>query len=236
MCKGKAYFSFAFFVTLSVFSTIFYSCDQLTSKPISEGIIEYAISYPDTLLPIRYDPSLRPNKMLVKFKDNKTLTIIQGMSGSLSFSLVQNVKGNHQLILIKLFNKKFYYEDNFEEGELPLIFRQMPNLVIKPTDDFVRYKKYKCNRAVAYFTDDSLSSFEVLHTPDIAIANPNLNTPYQQLQGVLMKFRLKLWGQTMQMDAIKVKSTNIPDDDFTVPKGYELITRDVLADIITLVQ
>jgi len=236
MHKSKASFSFAYIVILSAFSALFYSCDLLTNKPISEGIIEYTISYPDTLLPIRYDPSLRPNKMLVKFKDNKTLTIIQGMSGSISFSLVQNVKGNHQLILIKLFNKKFYYEDNFEAGELPLIFRQMPNLVIEPNNGFVRYKKYKCNHAVAYFSNDSLASFEVLHTPDIAIANPNLNTPYQQLHGVLMKFRLKLWGQTMQMEAIKVKGTIIPDDDFTVPNGYELITREVLADIITLVQ
>ncbi len=236
MYKVKAYFSFVFFVILSAFSAIFFSCNLLTNKPISEGIIEYAISYPDTLLPIRYDPSLRPNKMLVKFKNNKTLTIIQGMSGSISFSLVQNVKGNHQLILIKLFNKKFYYEDSFEEGELPLIFRQMPNLVIEQNDEFVRYTKYKCNRAEVFFTDDSLNRFEVLHTSEIAIANPNLNTPYQQLQGVLLKFRLKLWGQTMQMDAIKVKGTNIPDDDFTVPKGYELITRDVLTDIITLVQ
>lgn len=212
------------------------SCNQIFRKPISEGIIEYSISYPDTLPPLRYDPSLRPSKMIVKFKNNQTITIIQGMSGSISFSLVQNIKGNHQLILIKLFNKKFYYEDYFEEGELPLMFRQMPRIEITETGETVRYNSFRCSRAVARFADDSLTRFDVLHTSEITIANPNANTTYQSLPGVLLKFRLKLWGQTMQMDAVKVKSANIPDDEFSVPKGYELITKDVLADIIALVQ
>lgn len=213
------------------------SCSTLTDRPLSEGVIEYSVTYPDSLSkPLKYDPSLRPDKMIVKFKNNKTISVVQGLSGAISFSFIQNPEKSESVTLIKLFNKKFFFKEVFNDTVLPLLYYQMPKLIILPLDEATQWLGFKCKNAEGRFLTDSLLPFSIMHTHEIAIDNPNIKTPYEPIDGVLLRFRVRLWGQTMQLEAVQVKHENINDSDFLIPSDHEAITKETLNDILALVQ
>ncbi|HSH51659.1 MAG TPA: hypothetical protein VK982_08035, partial [Bacteroidales bacterium] len=82
-------FRFSVF-TLILSLIIISSCDKLQQKDrIKEGFIEYNIEYlNDTLNSFMI--GLLPQKMIIKFKDNNTLNKIEGFSGIVSFTHIQN--------------------------------------------------------------------------------------------------------------------------------------------------
>jgi len=73
---------------LVIFST---SCKRFKKDLIlSEGIIEYSITYLDEDSS-KYDPNIRPDRMVVRFKNNNTVNRIEALSGAFSFAFIQDI-------------------------------------------------------------------------------------------------------------------------------------------------
>lgn len=213
-----------------------FSCNFNGGKGVKdEGVIEYAITYPDSAT-MRYDSNMRPEKLIVKFKGKKTLTNIQGLSGAVSLSFIHNVDERLTIILVKLFNKKLFYTENYNDGDLPLVYSQMPKVLIKPSSDNVNFKGYNCFRYIGAFEGDSLNKFDILYTNQIGVENPNEKTPYASINGLLMAFTVKLYGQTMNLKAINIRSGNVHSSDFEVPRDYEMVSKETINDIFELMQ
>ncbi len=212
------------------------SCDFNGEKGLNEeGVIEYAITYPDSSS-MQFDSNMRPEKLVVKFKNKKTLTSIQALSGAVSLSFIHKSDESSTIILVKLFNKKLYYTENYNSGEMPLVYSQMPNVIIKPTNDIVEIQNYKCSRYIGSFEDDSLSKFDILFTNQIGVANPNEKTPYAAIDGLLMAFTIKMYGQTMSLNATSISKGKVHNSDFEIPKGYEMVSKETINDIFELMQ
>lgn len=218
-------------VTLSTSSCKSYKVD----KEFSEGIIEYTIIY-DEGQPFKHDPKLRPDKMVVKFKDNNTINKIEGLSGGFMFSMVQNYKENQVYTLIKILGKKVFLSESIEDGRYPYAYSEMPSISIQKTEQKVVFMGLNCSKAIATFNDSLGHSFEILYTNELAINNPNRNTPFEEIDGIMLKFSAVLMKQNMQIVASSIKSREIPDDEFILPKGYEQIDEDTLEDIFELMQ
>ncbi|MDD2196335.1 MAG: hypothetical protein PHE03_00450 [Bacteroidales bacterium] len=218
-------------VTLSTSSCKSYKVD----KEFSEGIIEYTIIY-DEGQPFKHDPKLRPDKMVVKFKDNNTINKIEGLSGGFMFSMVQNYKENQVYTLIKILGKKIFLSESINDGRYPYAYTEMPSISIQKTDEKIVFMGLNCAKAIATFNDSLGHSFEILYTNELAINNPNKNTPFEEIEGIMLKFSAVLMKQNMQIVARSIKSRNIPDDEFILPKGYEQIDEDTLEDIFELMQ
>lgn len=204
-------------------------------QSLSEGYIEYNIAYFDNQPP-KYDTSLRPNKMLVKFKDNNTVNKIEGLSGALSFAFIQNIEDKTTHTMIKLLNKKLLYFEPIHENKYPFAYEDMPKFTISYTNDTIDVQGFKCNRAIATYKDSLLSPFEILYTKDIAVANPNYNTPFESIDGVMLKFSVTLFNQNMRVEANSIKATKISDDEFKIPAHFEKINEETLKDVIELFQ
>lgn len=212
------------------------SCAELgKEKLFSEGLIEYSITYDDSA-PLKYDPSLRPDKMIIKYKDSNMLNRIEGLSGAVTFSLIQNYEDKRNITLIKLMNKKLYYEEPMVDGEFPPTFSEMPEIAIVKTDEQEKFLGFTCSKAVATFLDSTNVSFDILYTKDVAIENPNRNTPFEEIDGVMLKFRVKLYDQNMIVTAVNVKSTKISSDEFVIPPEYERVTKETIYDVIYLLK
>lgn len=212
------------------------SCDFNGGKGLSEeGVVEYAITYPDSSSK-RFDSNMRPEKLVVKFKNKKTLTSIQGLSGAVSLSFIHKSDESSTIILVKLFNKKLYYTENYKKGEMPLVYLQMPKLIIKPTNDIVKVQNYECSRYIGSFEDDSLNKFDILFTNQLGVTNPNEKTPYAAIDGLLMVFTLKMYGQTMSLNATSISKGKVHNSDFEIPKDYERVSKETINDVFELMQ
>lgn len=229
--KGLGVNVLALFLLLFIFS-----CSLNEGKGLkNEGQIEYSITYPDSAT-MRYDSNMRPEKLVVKYKEKKTLTNIQGLSGAVSLSFIHNVDERLTIVLVKLFNKKLFYTENYNDGDLPMVYSQMPKVIIKPTSDNVTLKGYNCFRYIGVFEGDSLNKFDILFTNQLGVENPNEKTPYASINGLLMAFTVKLYGLTMNLKASKISRGKVQSSDFEVPKDYEMVSKETINDIFELMK
>jgi hypothetical protein len=212
------------------------SCDRSVKKHFCEGYIEYAIEYDDSIAPPKFNANMRPDKMVIKFKNNNTINKIEGLSGAFSFAFIQNKQDETAYLLIKLLNKKLFYKEALTPEKYPFAFNEMPKLTIEETNRKEQLLGYNCNVAIGRFDDPQHKPFYIYYTQEINIANPNSNTPFEVIDGVMLKFTTIMFGQKMNILASSVKQTKVSDEDFVIPRDYEEVDVDVVKDVVELLQ
>jgi len=225
-------YSYLIFLLLVVLS----ACKNFRSKKnFNEGTIEYAIQV-ENGSKSNMNSSMIPNKIVVKFRDNNTSNKIEGLSGAVTLTYINNVEGKNSIVLVKLLNKKLFYEEPLINGGLPSTYSAMPRLIIQKTNDLIDFQGYKCNKAIATFDDSTSYSFEILYTNEIKITNPNANTPFDSIEGVMLKFNVKLYKHLLSISATNIKQEDIPMDNFTIPSDYAKVSRRTIEDFLSLLQ
>lgn len=213
------------------------SCGQVMKpKNFAEGYIEYSIEYDDSLQPQNFNASMRPNKMIIKFKDSNTINKIEGLSGAFSFAFIQNNQTQKAYILIKLLNKKLYYQEDLIPNVFPFAYNNMPSFTLHKLPEIEEHMGYSCNRAIACYNDSIHQPFTILYTKEIGIANPNANTPFQEIDGIMLKFSAIMFSHKMNVQASTIKAASISDEEFVIPRDYEEVGLDVVKDVIDLLK
>lgn len=208
-------------------------CNESKSKKnFTEGTIEYSIQF-EKNNKSNLSSTLLPNRLTVRFRDNNTATRIEGLSGSVNLTYINNIKTQNCIILVNIWGKKLFFQDSIAKGNLPNFYAGMPNITIEKTNEEVSFQGYNCKKAIAHSSD---LSFEILYTNEIKIANPNANTPFDAIDGVLLKFNIILHKQLMSISASSIKSEEIPLNQFTVPSKYEKVPKKIIEDLISLMQ
>jgi hypothetical protein len=219
-----------------LFLIVFSGCTYLGSKKLfNEGTIEYSIQSEDNAKK-GGSPGLMPNKIVVKFHDNNISNTIEGLSGAITLTYINNVESNYYLILLKLLNKKMFYQEPFVMGSPPSLYSGMPNLTIKKTDEIVNFQGFNCQKAIATFNDSTHYSFDILYTNDIKIAIPNANTPFDSISGVMLQFKVKLYKHLMSITATNIRQEKISKDNFTTPTDYTKVPKKTIEDFTSLLQ
>ena len=212
------------------------ACTNFRSKKnFNEGTIEYSIQLENSIKP-SFNSSMIPNKIVVKFRNNNTSNKIEGLSGAVTLTYINNVEGKNCIVLVKLLNKKLFYEEPLISGGLPSTYDGMPKIKIKKTNEVVDFMGYKCSKAIATFEDSTNYSFDILYTNDIKIAHPNTNTPFDSIDGVMLKFSFKLYKHLLSISATNIIQERIPMDNFTTPSDYVKVSRRTIEDFLSLLQ
>jgi GLPGLI family protein len=216
-------FLFLLFILFSVSS-----CRELTDeKYISEGIIEYEISYPesenDNLM-----VSLLPKTMTFKFKKEKVAFDFSGGMGMFKATFVSDLEEKTMLHMVKILNKK--YAIIFNQNEVHGI-DEFPEMRIEFTSEEKEIAGYKCKKAIITFPEDEHTSFSIYYTEDINLPSPNWSTPYKDIKGVLMEYQMKRYNMEMKFTAISVEKADIDDSDFHRPEDYKIITKQEMDEL-----
>ena len=212
------------------------ACTNFRSKKnFNEGTIEYSITV-ESSVKSNLNSSMIPNKIVVKFRDNNTSNKIEGLSGAVTLTYINNVAGKNCIVLVKLLNKKLFYEEPVINGGLPSTYNGMPKISIKKTNEIIEFQGYKCNKAIATFDDSSNYSFDILYTNEIKIANPNANTPFDSIDGVMLKFNVKLYKHLLSISATNIIQESVPMDNFETPGDYVKVSRRTIEDFLSLLQ
>lgn len=186
---------------------------------ISEGVIEYNTSVINTKHALAL---YAPSEATLKFKNNNWLIEMSNMnvfniyyccnldketlSQMINFLDIKNACIDDS-ILLKQENDKFL-------------------LTFKETDKDSTIAGYKCKKVIATKVLEPECSFTVYYTEDIGAENSNNLTPYKQLKGMLMDYRIMRLGVEMRFIASKVKKEEIKDSDFEIPSFYKILSRE----------
>ena len=210
------------------------SCKEVQKKNrIKEGYIEYNIEYLDASMD-NFMVGLLPKKMTVKFKNNNTINKIEGFSGIVSFTHIQNYKQKENITLVKILNKKYKYVEKLNKESL--FFEKLPGMKIELTDSVKQLCGFNSHQALITTPSSNIKSFDIFYTNDIIINNVNALTPFNSIDGVLLEFQIKFYNMNMRLTANKIESAQVSLNEFEIPKGYEPINRSTMIEIIDLLQ
>jgi hypothetical protein len=204
---------------------IFASCKNNTipKGEVSAKVIEYKVTYL-TEKAGNIPTKMLPGKMTVIFAGHYALNKIEGFFGQFSLVYIGNLKNESVITMLKLFDKKYVYFG--KEGELPIGFSQLENLVIKETGNTKEILGYKCKELA--ISSDKMPDFYILSTDQVKIKNPNITTPYKEITELLLEFNTELSFLGMKLTANSVQDKIIPWDAFRVPADYKEKPREFI--------
>jgi hypothetical protein len=195
---------------------------------IYEGTIEYDISYSSdsaTSVPVQF----LPKKMLLHFNQHYASYKIEDMMGVFCITNTTNVSRRTHVSTIKIFNNKYKYTG--KKGEVPVFFRPESVFLIKPKDDTVTLAGIVCKKSLV--TDlKARRKFDVAFSEDFSIKKPNINTPYNEINGILMKFEIDLGRMRLTLTAKKIIPSDINNKMFRLSDDYKVINEEKMREII----
>ena len=227
--KNKLSMSFIKAVTVvSVFLLTQCSNWNFNDK-FTEGIVEYDIhyvNYSNQNFPLK----LLPKTMEFKFNQNFASYTIEDKMGIFSIRDVKSAKDHDHTTMIKFFSEKYACQSKKKES--PFFFKSnVPYKVVFLKDTF-RMAGMSCKKANV--TDiNSSQSYDVAYTCLVGGKDPNANTPYKKINGLLMDFKLQIKNLEMTLTAKKIVSKKINDEDFLIPEGYKFISKKQMEGIIS---
>ena len=216
---------------LSIILLVFFasSCKYANPKYINEGIIDYDAKAMDSSNPMA---GLAPSKMTVKFKNNM-LSFELSVMGMFTTTFIFNPVKKTLTQLVKVFDVK----QACIENKADIVQENKAyELVFEETNEKKEIAGYTCKKVIATRVDDPTNKFDVYYTDELNVTNINDNTPYAQIKGMLMQFRLKKLGLEMEFTAKGVQKEKLANEEFELPAYYKVISRQEMEEFFKSIQ
>ena len=217
-------------LTILALLVMLLGCNTFTTGKISEGTIEYQVSFP----PGHKDDfmtSMLPAIIKYNFKNNEASVDLEISMGIVSTSLIANLNKKQVMQTLSVMGKKF---------AVILDTVGVQKLLAKEPKSFITFSKetkkiagYNCFKARVNFESDTIPDFDVYYTKDINIENPNWSSPFNAIKGVLMEFRIKKYGIEMILTAKNVIKKEIEDGHFELSPDYKIISIEEMDKMFT---
>lgn len=211
-----------------IIATTTYSCKDRGGKNIDQGEIHYTIEYmgSTSMMP----REVMPRNLIVSFKDDKILFDISSPFGNSGILNLSNPDSEIFDTYISLLSWRYYY--SAKPGESHPGFEAMEGIEIKKTSRTSVLCGYDCKIAEVTLPPDRSRIYEVWYTTEIKVKNPNIATPFNNIDGVLMKFFFKMGPAEMHFEAETVYKKDIPDKTFERREKYLRVSREEIDKFI----
>lgn len=196
-------------------------CDTFTTGKISEGTIEYAVSYPPTKKD-NFMTSLLPATINYNFKNNEASVDLEISMGIVTTSLIANLNKKQVTQTLTVMGKK--YAVILDTVGVEKLIQKEPKRKITFLPDKKTIAGYTCLKAHIDFESDTIPDFDVFYTNDINIETPNWSSPFREIKGVLMEFRIQKYGVDMILTAKNVIKKEIEEGHFELSPDFKIIT------------
>lgn len=205
---------------------LFHGCTTgLLSGKVYEGVIEYALSFPE------YDPNgimagMLPERTTVSFTDERQVAELSAGMGMFKTTMMADNANEAMDYHLSLMSKKIVAR--MLPSDLGMFQVQTSNPTILFTNDVDTVAGYPCKRAMAIFDDISQPEIELWYTDRIAMKNPNWFGPFSEVPGVLLRYELVQNGVRMRLNAISVQPGEVDPAKFEVKQDFEKVPPTVL--------
>ncbi len=175
--------------------------------------------------------NLLPKKVTLKFRGHKGITTIEGFMGMFSLSNLCDFRKQTNTMILKVMDNKYFYPGG--KNESPFFFDNLKNIKISKSNDTRVFAGFKCKKAIVNYTSGPNEKFDVYYTDEVNLKNPNKSSPFTELDGVLMQFKISISNIDMQLTASKYKPEVVSKDIFNIPQNYKKVSREKLSGVIT---
>ncbi len=187
-----------------------------------EGVITYSISIDNQ----QYAQMFAGSSVKVYVKGTKTKTV-SNMTMMNRTEISDNSSDAKPIVLIDAGGNKYQVKNN----DTAKSTTKDPD--IKYVDGTKEIAGYTCKKAQVTVTSKTgeTTTADVYYTEKIP-AFEGKNGQFKGLKGCALEFSVAQQGINMTMTATEVKKQSVPDDAFTVPKGYKLMSmQEIMADM-----
>ncbi len=195
-----------------------------------EGELVYKISY---LQSEKQNPlvALLPQTVVIKFKDDKTVALVQGFFGTFQLRFITNPQTGKSYTVLRILDKKYVAESPIDSVSAG--YPDLNNIKVqKHPEDTITLAGLLSYEADVVCKAMSDSIIKVYYTYDINIKDPNSNTPFKDIDGVLTKFQTKVAGIDMIFELDEFNQVSVSNDEFEVPDDYTKISKKELNDLL----
>lgn len=203
-------------------SPLFFSCKKKKSGK-SEGLIEYAVSYPK-MDKDNFMLDFLPKTMTQKFSNNTLLSELSAGMGMFRTCFIMDSNDKKYTHFVKLLNKKYVLV--LDQDEVDEMNKLMPDFKVTFTDETKEIAGFKCKKAIITIDSHDNETFDIYYTEEIDFDEPNWATQYANIKGVLMEYQVEKYGLCMRMQATRVSYEKIEDESLKMPEGYQFVSRD----------
>ena len=200
----------------------FGGCGSIFHENITEGYIEFSITYPETDAGSLM-AGILPNQMVLRFKDDRTVGSLSAGMGVFRTELMAFPETKTVFQLVKMMNKK--YALKVDSGEIENLYSELPAMKIHFQDSTKMVAGYECKKAIVTFKDNIKEEFSIYYTDEIGLYNSNWCTPFHEIKGVLLEYQVRKYNYEMRLTATNVVKEEIDESYFVVPSDYEEIDQ-----------
>jgi len=190
-----------------------------------EGIIEFETKAVDEKHPLS---GLAPSSATLKFKGDK-FAIEMSTMGMFNTSIIGDMKAKTIAQTVKFLDVKQACIQN--ESEV-ISENQEYALRIEETDETKKIIGLKCHKLKVTKLNEPNVTFDAWYTKELGMENCNALTPYSQVKGVLIDYRIKKLGLEMHFLAKSYSNSEVPDNTFEIPASMKIITPDEMSKFI----
>lgn len=170
-------------------------CNIVTNSSKNEGVVTYAIEYPQQADQKGFTAFL-PKEMVTYYKDDHFKLKFKGEFNIYNLEFISRSGGDTCFTLFKIFDKKLFY--SMEQNEKLFLFNDLgPSKLEVFNDSTKNIAGITCTKAVLYFEDKSAPDIEVYFSKEINISSPNRHSPFSQVPGLMLEFSMEY--QNMQL-------------------------------------
>ncbi|MCB0763679.1 MAG: DUF4412 domain-containing protein [Flavobacteriales bacterium] len=197
----------------------------LLSDTVGEGVIEYAMSFPD------YDPNgimagMLPERTTLTFTEDKQVAELSAGMGIFRTSMITNDEAEAMDYHLSLMGKKIVA--HMLPRDLDLFNEETSKPTILYTGDVDTIAGYPCKRAIAIFDRVEEPEIELWYTDQITMKNPNWFGPFAEVPGVLLRYEMVQYGMRMRLDAVSVTPGEVDPGVFDRKAEFEQVPAAVL--------
>lgn len=188
-------------------------------KPLNEGKIVFAITYPDMEMDAQM-LAMMPTESVVFIKGAMSRTELT-MGMGISSSSIMNSKTGEVIALTDMMGSKSAMKMTADDVKKSKKTDDKP--VITLTSETKNIVGYTCKKAVV--KSGETTSLEVYYTDQIS-STTAATLEWKEIKGFPMEYFLDQNGLRMKFTAKSVSPEKVSDDMFTIPKEYKLVSQE----------
>lgn len=218
--------SSTFLILASLVAPFFSGCtNSFLDRKVAEGVIEYALSFPD------YDPNgimagMLPERTTLTFADDKQVAELSAGMGIFRTTMVMDGVKKDLKYHLSMMSKKMVA--HLQPRDIGLFNADSGTPTIVYTQDRDTIAGYPCKRAIAIFNRIDFPETDLWYTDAIDLEDPNWFSPFAEIPGVLLRYDMVQYGMRMRLSAISVQPGTVDPVKFKVKDGFEQVQPEVL--------
>jgi len=203
--------------------------DAAVEKHLTEGVIVYDVSYPE-LDSNNLMLEMLPDEMVMYFKGDKWYSELKTGAGIVEMAVIADGENKKLHNMVRLFSDRYVLSLN-HQGAL-MMTNVLPPFQIKPLPRQETLAGALCKWVSIDFGAAKNESYTFAYTNEIDMDHPNWCTPYREIEGVLLDYRIENYGMNMHLVAKQIIPQDLNDNMFIVDERYQPLSRQEFDELV----